>query len=154
MGKLIALSGVFDSGKTSALLKVIDKLVSSGGKEKILYESVPRNHNKLQDKPRNKTSIITINGIIIVVVTFGDDKVYIQNQFERVEKEVEKENITADVIICASRSEGYTYTLVEEIAKQKGMEFIRINKTRHETKTEQEKDNSDIADKIVKLAGF
>lgn len=117
MKKIIILSGKAKSGKTTTLLSVIEQL------KKIATKITDKRPNR--KNARDRTVIIEINGMIIIIITAGDTLEVIEKEFERVAP------LACDILICATRTNGAGISHVKDIAKDHSIvhDTLSINNT-------------------------
>jgi hypothetical protein len=106
---VIANSGITDRGKTQALKKVIEDLLSNGAKE-VERKSYPIDEDV--------TAILDYKGIRIGIETQGDPG---SRLFSSLKDFIKKE---CEIIVCACRTSGNTYKEVMNLKKQHSYEII------------------------------
>ena len=110
MGKYIVCDTALENqGKTKTLLKVIEKL-------KVIV--TPNIERLINDE--DKYASFLINGKRIVIVTIGDP---ISEFSLEIDLAIEEK---ADIIVCASRTRGTTFTEINDKTKN-GYEIIRFS---------------------------
>lgn len=134
---IIALSGVYDSGKTSTIRLVRDKIVSDLG-GKVLVGELP---NEFHGKGDIKV-VIEIEGFKIGIESQGDPtsrQKYSVTEFIK---------INCDIIITSCRSYGGTKDFIK--SHNDTHEVIILDKYRTE-QTQEDQDNEKYRDQIVEI---
>lgn len=143
--QIIALCGKRNSGKSKTIEQVYEILASKY--KDASEESLLRYKHKRQVDVVDVNVIMTIdNGIKIGIEGKGDPKDKQKNYF-RLEKSIKSFVETeCTVIICATRTSGETFNLVD---RQLGYTVIRKYQQYKDTVSDQEKSNHDMAQEIV-----
>lgn len=131
--KTYALYGSSETGKSSTIKKVFEKLKSKYQEFEILDNVHPIYNEDI-------LVILKIDHIVIAIESQGDPK---SRLFESLPLFVE---IKADIIICATRTKGSTVELVEKQKNKYEIIWIKKKKT---TTTNYDSDNDLVAEEIL-----
>ncbi len=104
--KILALYGRYDTGKTASINELIDILAKKPNVDKIFI--LPNIVERI--------AAFKVNEKIVAITTRGDRKIDLENDFERLLKELEKDGYAPDILICAARSSGKTHEFLYENA--------------------------------------
>jgi hypothetical protein len=107
MKKVIALSGKYNTGKTSTLRKVHEDLL------KLSSESI----DKLKDGGADIYEVFLIEGVKVGIETQGDPSSRLPESLDKFVKHECK------IIICACRSRGSTVNIVKSLETKHGYEI-------------------------------
>ena len=114
MKYIICDSNIHDRGKSTALLKLTDMVNAKYG------SSVTSNF--IEGTAIDYYSKVTIDGVKVAIITMGDpNKVY----FDVVTDAADV--YKADVIICASRTSGYTVEHIDNMRKLYGYRVVWLS---------------------------
>lgn len=133
--KIIGLSNVGNSGKTTTLNLVIDKLQEPEYGYKLVPEKKPNT--------KDKRVLLQSKKLKICITTFGDDAAETKKNIDFFKKH------KPDIAISAARSWGNTRDLLNGYAESQGTKVIWLEKQRAENEKERSTLNEKDADVIL-----
>lgn len=133
--KVIGLYNVRNSGKTTTLDLVIDKLQEPEYGYKLVPEKKPNT--------KDKRVLLQYKKLKICITTFGDNRTETEKNIKFFEDH------QPDIAISAARTKGETRDLLDKYAELLGTEVIWLKKQRAESETERTILNKKDADLIL-----